>query len=146
MSFGNVSRVLFRSGLMALFALLVVASGCRPRGANAPFDPNAPEAAAARLEAYLAKHPDDKDAWRDLGHIYWLYLGRSDDAIAVFDRLAKDGDAVARMSRMLMAESRLDIATTQRHAYALVEQAATTKRRRPVAGRHRRGRGATHCP
>ena len=112
-----------RSGRFLLLLVLFVVAGCRPRATQAPFDPSAPELTAARLRAHLEKHPEDQEAWRDLAHVYWLHLGRVDDASPILERLADGGDPTATLDRLIMSHARLDPAELQTRAYALIEAA-----------------------
>ena len=101
--------------------------GCRPMGSRHPFDPADPEATAARLEAWLARHPKDCEAWRDLAHVRWLHQGQTAKAVEILDRLATDGDPLARLSRLVIAEARLDAATVVEQAQALLVAATKAK-------------------
>ncbi|MBC8070202.1 MAG: hypothetical protein IAG13_17850, partial [Deltaproteobacteria bacterium] len=105
------------------FVVLLVLSACRPNGRSRDPDGDDPKAWAEQLRKHIARHPDDLAAQRDLALVQWLHLDQETEAVAAFDRLAA-GDPVARLSRMLIADARLDTVTTNAHAYALVEQAA----------------------
>ncbi len=102
----------------------VVLAACRPHGRSREPAGDDPQKWADALERHLKRHPDDVDARRDLAFVHWLHLDREADAVATFDALAKDGDVLARLSRMLVADARLDTQEVYEHAYALVEQAA----------------------
>src|SRR5688572_27456543 len=107
-----------------LFVLLVLVAGCHGRHSNVPFDPKHPEVAAEKLRKHLERRPNDRDAARDLAHIEWMWLGQHDNAIATLDRLAADGDVAARLSRLIIAEGRMDARAMTSHSYALISQAA----------------------
>jgi tetratricopeptide (TPR) repeat protein len=98
-----------------------------------PFDPEHPEVAAAALRKHLKRHPKDRDAWRDLAHIEWMWLGEVGSATKTLDRLAGEGDAAARLSRLLIAEGRMDAQAMTAHAYALVQHAASAAQGRDGA-------------
>lgn len=103
---------------------ILVLGACRPSYTRTPFDPDDPQAMAVRLEKHLRRHPDDVDAWRDLAHVRWLHLAQTDTAVTILDRLAKAGDPIARLSRMIIAESRQERELERTHAEALLRAAA----------------------
>mgnify|MGYP002619842990 CR=1 FL=1 len=125
----TMSTVRRHSGWRIYLAMIAVVllGACRPAHTRVPFDPSNPEAMVAKLERHLKRHPDDADAWRDLAHVRWLHLGQTDEAVVILDRLAKDDDAVARVSRMLIAEARHERAVQRTHAEALIRSAATAE-------------------
>ncbi|MCA9682503.1 MAG: hypothetical protein KC457_09935, partial [Myxococcales bacterium] len=77
-------------GLTLLLTLLLTAVlpgtlGCRPQPGSALFDHDAALDHAARLEAWLERHPDDERARLELAHVYWLHLAEPSLAIGHLD-------------------------------------------------------------
>ncbi len=110
-------------------ALLLAAagaqSGCKQQGAPvAPLTGETAEAQAIELAAYLAEFPQDKAAWRDLAHLYWLHTGAPDEAITILDMLVDRDDTLARASRMLIADARLNPEVARAQAIALIGDVA----------------------
>jgi tetratricopeptide (TPR) repeat protein len=106
-------------------SLLVLASfGCRAHGESKEPRGDDPARWAEVLEARVARNPKDDVAWRDLAHVYWLHLGKTPSAIPILDRLAKGGDSVARLSRMLIADGRAEEKVLLGNAYALIDAVA----------------------
>ncbi|MCA9655103.1 MAG: hypothetical protein H6712_07275 [Myxococcales bacterium] len=114
------------SALLSLLVLVatVLVTACRGGAPRAPFDPRDPQAQAERLRAYLAEHPEDDAAWRDLAHVQWMYLGQTDEAVPVLDRLAEGGDPVARISRLVIASWRDEPEVVQAQAFATIRALA----------------------
>ncbi|MBL9107038.1 MAG: tetratricopeptide repeat protein [Myxococcales bacterium] len=110
----------------ALAALLALTGACKPpaRTTEAPFDADAAKARAAALERHLKQSPGDAAATRELAHLFWLHLRSPHKAAPLLDRLAAEDDPVAQVSRMLMADARLELATVRTMAQALVRGAA----------------------
>ena len=114
-----------RPSLLALLpVVLLVLVGCRGAAPRPPLDASDPAALAERLEAHLKKHPEDDDARRDLAHVRWLHLGQGDAARPALDALAKRGDPLARLSRLVMAQARDEAEVLQPLALAAVSDAA----------------------
>lgn len=112
----------------ALAAVLAATGACKPpaRDTEAPFTADAARARAATLERHLKQRPDDVPAARELAHLYWLHLRSPGKATPLLDRLATGGDGVAQMSRMLIADARLDFMTVRAMAQALIRGALRT--------------------
>ena len=111
--------------MLALAGLCVTAvgpAGCKPRGevTDAPFTTDTARARAAELERHLKKEPKDDAAALELAHLYWLHLRAPAKATPILDRLAAAGDPAAQVSRMLLADARLDMRTTRTMARNLV--------------------------
>lgn len=102
--------------------------GCKPpaRATDAPLSPDTARARAAELERHIAKNPQDDAAALELAHVYWLHLRGAAKATPILDRLAAKGDPVAQMSRMLIADARLDLRKVRDLAHALVRGAGRT--------------------
>ena len=114
--------------MLALAGLCVTAvgpAGCKPRAeaTEAPFTTDTARARAAELERQLKKQPKDAAAALELAHLYWLHLRAPARATPILDRLAAAGDPVAQVSRMMMADARVDMKTTRSMAQALVRGA-----------------------
>lgn len=121
----NAQRLTRRAGPWWILAVLLVLGGCRGRRTEAP-DAGDPAAVAAKLRSHLRRHPEDDVAWRKLALVEWIHLHGTRHAAPIFERLAKKGDPVARLARVIAADARLDYATVQAEGFALVEQAAAT--------------------
>ncbi len=106
--------------------LLVAAPACKPpaRATEAPLSPDTARLRAAELERRLAKEPADDAAALELAHLQWLHLRAANKAIPTLDRLAAKGDPIAQMSRMLLADARLDLREVRAQAQALIRGAA----------------------
>jgi hypothetical protein len=106
--------------------LLVAAPACKPpaRATEAPLSPDTARLRAAALERRLAKEPADDAAALELAHLQWLHLRAANKAIPTLDRLAAKGDPIAQMSRMLLADARLDLREVRAQAQALIRGAA----------------------
>lgn len=105
-------------------ALLCLLAGCRPRATSGPFDAEHADAWAAQLRAYLDKHPEDEKAWRDLAHVYWLHLGKTDEAVQI---LEKRDDLGSLLSRLLIADTRLEEEEARSLAYEIVKRAEAAR-------------------
>lgn len=110
--------------LLLMSCFLLLSAACRGRGTDVPFDPKHPEAAAKALRKHLKRHPDDRDAWRDLAHIEWMWLGQNASAMDTLARLAEQGDPAARLSMLIVADGRMDAEAMTRLSYASIEHAA----------------------
>lgn len=108
--------------LTLLFSAVLVS--CKRRDTDEPLSPDAARAEIARLKKHLERHPDDRDAWRDLGHLHWLHVNETDQAVPIFDRLARAGDPVAQFSRTVIAHGRLDADGVWENSTKLIEAAA----------------------
>ncbi|MFO7562930.1 MAG: hypothetical protein R6X02_09840 [Enhygromyxa sp.] len=131
------ARRLLSVALVSALALPLVA-GCRPKVRDAlAFDQGAAAEHAAKLEKWLAKHPEDHRARLELAHVYWLHLAASDEATEHLDRLTAlaTPPPLARFSRALMAEGRLDLDRAWAEAAALLREAPsyTKPRERELA-------------
>lgn len=117
---GRAPAVVALCGLLALGA-------CKPRRGDLDGPLTAERAAqmAKDLRAHLKRHPEDKDAWRDLAHLEWLHLARPEEADPILARLAGQDDPVARAGRMIRAHNRLDPKTAQAEAYGILKWAAS---------------------
>lgn len=123
----------FRS---ALIALALALPACKPQAA--PREPHTEEGARSRLaelQAHLKKNPGDELAAREVAALQWLFLRQADAALPVFERLAAKGDMVAQAARMLLADSRLELAVVRAQAHALVSAAAKAPAADPEARR-----------
>ena len=102
--------------------LLLAAPACKPpaRATEAPLSPDTARLRAAELERRLAKEPADDAAALELAHLQWLHLRAANKAIPTLDRLAAKGDPIAQMSRMLIADARLDLREVRDMAHALI--------------------------
>lgn len=103
---------------------LLVLVGCRGAAPRPPLDAGDPTALVERLQAHLREHPEDDAARRDLAHVQWLHLGQGDAARPALDRLAAEGDPLARVSRLVMAQARDEPQVLQPLALAAVKAAA----------------------
>lgn len=122
-----LSRMFLRT---APLAALLALTACKPKEeTRAPHTEDSARARAAALQRHLKGNPNDPVALRELAHLHWLFLKEPAKARPIFDRLAAQGDDVARASRMLFADARLDFAAVRADAKALVASAAT----RPAA-------------
>jgi hypothetical protein len=110
----------------AALAVLLAASGCKPptKDTRAPMTADAAKLRAAELERRLKEQPNDVEAARELAHLYWLHLRQPSKAAPLLDRLAAQDDAVAQMSRLLMADARLDFIKVREMTHALIRGAA----------------------
>lgn len=115
-----------RLGLALVLGALPMSLGaCRPKEkTTAPASGDPWEQRALEIEAHLGEHPDDQDAWRDLGHLRWIHLGQTSVGRSILERNAAQGDLVSRLSLLLMAEARDEADTLAEHAYALLREAA----------------------
>jgi tetratricopeptide (TPR) repeat protein len=123
---------LLHAALIATLAL-PIAGGCRPKVRDSlAFDQAAAAEHAARLEKWLAKHPDDHEARLELAHVYWLHLTAPDQAIAHLDQLTAlpTPPPLARFSRSLIAQGRLDVDRAWLEAVALLREATSHEHRR----------------
>ena len=111
---------------VAALAVLLAASGCKPptKDTQAPMTADAAKLRAAALERRLKEQPSDVEAARELAHLYWLHLRQPGKAAPLLDRLAAQGDPVAQMSRLLMADARLDFIKVREMTHALIRGAA----------------------
>jgi tetratricopeptide (TPR) repeat protein len=127
------SSALFSSLLVLLLALLTpIATGCRPHARTELFDQSSAADHAARLERWLAKHPDDHAARLELAHVYWLHLAAPGPATKHLDVLTnlESAPPLARFSRAVLAQSHLDLERAwQEHAALLREAPGQAKRR-----------------
>ncbi|NVB41478.1 hypothetical protein G6O69_26810 [Pseudenhygromyxa sp. WMMC2535] len=124
--------------LLLAGAALGPSLGCRPQARTESFDPDSAAAHAAKLERWLARHPDDVQARVELAHVYWLHLADAAKAIEHLDRVTgerpalggkKGGGlavppALARFSRAAIAQSRLDVGRAALEAQALLREIA----------------------
>lgn len=127
------SSALFSSLLVLLLALLTpIATGCRPQARTELFDPSSAADHAARLERWLAKHPDDHRARLELAHVYWLHLAAPEPATAHLDVLTQldSPPPLARFSRAILAQSHLDLDRAWREHAALLREAPGQDKRR----------------
>lgn len=116
-----------RLALLLVFVISVL--GCHARGQSKEPKGDDPARWAAALEARVARNPNDLLAKRDLAHVYWLHLGKTNAAIPLLDELAGKGDAVARLSRILIADGRADERVLLGNAYALIGAVAKPGRK-----------------
>lgn len=107
-----------------VFSALLAAVACKPKSTTSPDDAEALAARIAALRAHVAEHPDDGDAWRDLGHLYWLHAESPAEAVPIFDRLSAQDDPVARLSRAVIADARMEYELVVEHTTALLRFAA----------------------
>lgn len=132
------SRMSLRTA--ALFAALALAPACRPReGAREPHTEETARARLLELERHLKQRPDDDLAWREVAALHWLFLRAPDKAAPILERLAKKGDPVARASRMILADGRLELKTARAESQALITAAARGGPADPEAQRIRVG-------
>lgn len=127
------SSALFSSLLVLLLALLTpIATGCRPKARTELFDQSSAADHAARLERWLAKHPDDHAARLELAHVYWLHLAAPQPATAHLDVLTQldSPPPLARFSRAVLAQSHLDLDRAWREHAALLREAPGQAKRR----------------
>lgn len=124
---GSRSRgpAVLRALLPLALAVPLLGGGCRGAAPRPPLDPADPQALALHLREHLRAHPEDDAARRDLAHVQWLHLGEVEAARPMIDVLAAQGDPVARLSRLVMAEARGEPQVLQPLALAAIEQAAT---------------------
>ncbi|MEM7154982.1 MAG: hypothetical protein AAF799_19195 [Myxococcota bacterium] len=113
---GRARRLVTRLGLM--LSVVGVLSACRGTAPTPPLDPNDPQALEKHLLERLQKNPDDVGAQRDLAHLRWMHIGSTTEALPSIDRLAADGDAVSRLSRLVIAGTRDEPAVVQALAFA----------------------------
>ena len=102
--------------------LLLAAPACKPpaQATEAPLTSDTARQRAAELERLLAKDPADDGAALELAHLQWLHLRSAAKAVPTLDRLAATGDPIAQMSRMLIADARLDLRKVREMAHALI--------------------------
>ncbi|HET6585820.1 MAG TPA: hypothetical protein VFG69_20330, partial [Nannocystaceae bacterium] len=123
----------FFTRLLAPLVLLLALAGCHGRGQSKEPRGDDPARWAAALEARVARNPKDLVAKRDLAHVYWLHLGKTNAAIPLLDELAGKGDSVARLSRMIIADGRAEEQALLDQAYALIGGVAKAKHTAPPA-------------
>ena len=126
---------LLTAALVAVFAL-PIAGGCRPKVRDSlEFGQGAAAEHAARLEKWLSKHPDDHEARLELAHVYWLHLADSAAAIGHLDRLTAlpTPPPLARFSRAMIAQGRLDLDRAWSEGTALLREAGQHEGRRDRA-------------
>jgi tetratricopeptide (TPR) repeat protein len=127
------SSALFSSLLVLLLALLTpIATGCRPHARTELFDQSSAADHAARLERWLAKHPDDHVARLELAHVYWLHLAAPEPATKHLDVLTdlESPPPLARFSRAILAQSHLDLDRAWHEHAALLREAPSQAKRR----------------
>lgn len=114
------------STVAALAALLAVTGACKPptKDTQAPMTADAARQRAAALERRLKEQPNDVDAARELAHLYWLHLRQPAKATPLLDRLAAREDPVAMMSRLMLADARLEFVKVREMAHGLIRGAA----------------------
>lgn len=126
-------RLLLTTALaLAAAPTLLATSGCRPQARESSF---AADEHAAKLEKWLAKHPDDHQARLDLALVYWTHLGQVDRAVGHLDQLSAMGPPsrtstmvglpVARFARATIAQSHLELDRVWVEASALLREAPT---------------------
>ncbi|HVI01406.1 MAG TPA: hypothetical protein VM869_21960, partial [Enhygromyxa sp.] len=123
---------------LALIGLLAlpITTGCRPKLRDSiAFDQAAAADHAAKLEKWLEKHPDDHEARLELAHVYWLHLASSDKAVEQLDQLTALPlpPPLARYSRAVIAQGRLDLERTWAESVALLKEATQHEKRRDRA-------------
>ncbi|KIG14767.1 hypothetical protein DB30_06353 [Enhygromyxa salina] len=118
--------------LVLLIPSTLILSGCRPRPSEQLFDQTAAAEHAARLEAWLAKHPDDHRARLELAHVYWLHLADAESATTHLDLLTalEAPPPLARFSRAMVAQSHLDLDRAWTEHAALLREAPGQEDRR----------------
>jgi tetratricopeptide (TPR) repeat protein len=118
--------------VLALSLALPTVSACRPRtSVREPFDQNAAEAYAAKLEKWLKKRPDDHAARLELGIVYWTHLASTDRARPHLQRVADEtGHPLARFALATIAQTRLEVDVVWQQASALIREAPGQKDRR----------------
>lgn len=118
--------------LVLLLPATLVLSGCRPRASEQIFDQAAAAEHADRLEAWLAKHPDDHRARLELAHVYWLHLANPASATTHLDTLTalETPPPLARFSRAMLAQSHLDLDRAWTEHAALLREAPSHEARR----------------
>ncbi|PRQ07274.1 hypothetical protein [Enhygromyxa salina] len=118
--------------LVLLIPGTLILSGCRPRASEQIFDQSAAAEHAARLEAWLAKHPDDHRARLELAHVYWLHLADPESATTHLDLLTAldTPPPLARFSRAMLAQSHLDLDRAWSEHAALLREAPGHEARR----------------
>jgi tetratricopeptide (TPR) repeat protein len=111
--------------LLFLALLTPMTSGCRPHARTELFDQASAAEYAAKLEKWLAKHPDDHEVRLELAHVYWLHLAAPAEAAEHLDVLtALDmPPALARYSRGTLAQSHLDLDRAWSEYAALLREA-----------------------
>lgn len=126
-----------RTALYAFLQLAVlVLASCRGAAPRPPLDPSDPRALVEHLQAYLAEHPEDDDARRDLAHVQWLHLGDAAAARPALDALTERDDPLARLSRLVMAEARDEAQVLQPLALAAIAGAVAAAPDDPRRGLH----------
>ena len=125
--------------MLVLAPLASASVACKPRGeaTDAPFTADSARKRAAELERQLAKNPKDDAAALELAHLQWLHLRATAKAVPTLDRLARQGDPVAQMSRMLIADARLDLPVVRDMAHAIIKGAAGAGSKTDPAARTR---------
>lgn len=117
-------------------ALALALVACKPT--EPPTEPLSREDAQVqvdKLESYLASHPDDQAAWRDLGHLYWIHLGDVAKARPILDRLADAGDPISLASAIVLADFRLDFRRARELSMRLIEVAKKPPEPQPQSRR-----------
>lgn len=106
--------------------IALAAPACKPpaRAPEAPLSPDTARLRAAELERHLAKNSGDDAAALELAQLQWVHLRATARAIPALDRLAAKGDPVAQVSRLLIADARLDLREVRKQAQALIRGAA----------------------
>jgi tetratricopeptide (TPR) repeat protein len=119
------SRLRSLTTVLALTLALPALGACRPRtSVREPFDQDAAEAHAAKLEKWLRKHPDDHAARVELGIVYWTHLASVDRARPHFQQAADaGGHPLARFALATLAQTRLEIDVVWAQASALITEA-----------------------
>lgn len=126
----------FHAAVLVSTLALPLVTGCRPQLRDAiEFDQSAAAEHANKLEKWLAKHPDDHQARLELAHVYWLHLAATERAIDHLDQLTAlpTPPPLARYSRAMIAQGRLDLDRTWAEATALLREASTHEKRRDRA-------------
>jgi len=121
-----VARAVALGWVLGLGAVTSVGAGCRHGGNIDLSEPDAVTAEIARLERILERDPDDDDARRDLGHLYWLHRGDIEHARPHLAQLAKKGDPVSATSLVVIAHAHGDAEAVFEHASAVLHTAAST--------------------
>ncbi|MCA9688797.1 MAG: tetratricopeptide repeat protein [Myxococcales bacterium] len=117
---GLLARLALASLLAAAAAPATIACKAKEE-TRAPLSEGDAEARAEALAAYLKQHPGDVPARLELAHVRWLHLGEPTAALPVFEDLSKKDEPLARFSRMLMADARIELDVVRAEAMALVK-------------------------
>ena len=96
------------------------------------FDQTSAAEYAAKLERWLAKHPDDHPVRLELAHVYWLHLAAPNEATSHLDVLTglEQPSPLARYSRGTLAQSHLDLDRAWKEYAALLREAPKHEKRR----------------